>query len=207
MKVLLIITAFLAASTSSFNQVQKRRVIPLTQLHANGNPVQKSNTKTVGFKQIAAAIMTITLFHSPVVARSDADGLNYTMPPQYDPSLASDLKCVGADVEITNPLTEVVEFFDFKSKLKDNELKRSFDREAEQRALKAKGIENFDSFQATAVQKLSEATETTKYDERDDGFSVTVPTSWLVTKKDKDAQASGQFLTEKARKLFCVYLI
>jgi hypothetical protein len=102
-------------------------------------------------------------------------------------------------MEITNPLTEVAGFLDFKSKFKDNELKRSLDREAEQRALKAKGIENFDSFQATAVQKLSEVTESTKYEEKENGFSVAVPTSWLVTKKDKDSQASGQFLTEKVR--------
>ena len=50
-------------------------------------------------------------------------------------------------IEITNPVTEVADFFDFKTKLKNNDINKERAKQAEAENLKKEGLENFRNFQ------------------------------------------------------------
>lgn len=93
---------------------------------------------------------------------------------------------------------QVTDFFDFNTKLKNNEINKLRAKEAESINLKIEGIKNFNDYENNAIKSFKNDNDNNiVYTDDTNGFLLNIPSSWTISKKDKLPQASGQYQVEK----------
>ena len=88
-------------------------------------------------------------------------------------------------------------FFDFKTKLENNDANKIAAKEAEAKALEEEGVSNFKKFENAAIQAISkEEDSNVVFIDKKNGFMLNIPPSWTSKSKSVPTPSMEKYQEE-----------